>query len=320
MLKEIDTPFETEPGVAGDGFSAAAGAAEPAWFRSAIALQPARGFTRVDGARIETLIWGERGKPGLLFLPGNSAQADWWSFIAPFFAGAFRVAAISWSGMGRSDWRENYSIEQHMREAWLCAEDAGLFDCAVKPVFAAHSFGGGIAMKCARYHGERLRKAVIVDNGVWLGDLPPARPGPPHRVYTDRAEAIARFRLRPEQSCANPYLLNYIAQHAIAEVRDPRDGSAGWTWRFDPQAQQSRGNRHMEESHDTVRNAACPLAFIHGDRSRLMSPRRVAETRAAAPAGSVFVGIPDCAHHVMVDQPLALVTALRLLVAPERSN
>lgn len=71
----------------------------------------------------------------------------------------------------------------------------------------------------------------------------------------------------------------------------------------------------MEESCETVRNAACPLAFIYGDRSRLMPPKRIAETRAAAASGSVFLGIPDCAHHVMIDQPLALVTALRLLVA-----
>ena len=58
----------------------------PQWFNDAIARAPVRTFTDVRGAAIETLAWGEHGKPGLLFLHGNGASADWWSFIAPFFA------------------------------------------------------------------------------------------------------------------------------------------------------------------------------------------------------------------------------------------
>ena len=40
----------------------------------------------VEGAKVEVLAWGQRGKPGLMFLHGGAAHADWWSFIAPFFA------------------------------------------------------------------------------------------------------------------------------------------------------------------------------------------------------------------------------------------
>ena len=74
----------------------------PQWFNDAIARAPVRTFTDVRGAAIETLAWGEHGKPGLLFLHGNGASADWWSFIAPFFAETHRVAAFSMSGMGGS--------------------------------------------------------------------------------------------------------------------------------------------------------------------------------------------------------------------------
>lgn len=72
----------------------------PRWFQQAIAQAPERRRIPVSGAGIELLTWGEIGKPGLLFLHGNGAHADWWSFIAPFFAADWRVAAISWSGMG----------------------------------------------------------------------------------------------------------------------------------------------------------------------------------------------------------------------------
>ncbi len=78
----------------------------PAWFKRALARLPERTFVEVDGARIETLIWGERGRPGLLLLHGNGAHADWYSFIAPFLARMHRVVTLSWSGMGGSDWRE----------------------------------------------------------------------------------------------------------------------------------------------------------------------------------------------------------------------
>ncbi|HXW28160.1 MAG TPA: hypothetical protein VEK55_02260, partial [Xanthobacteraceae bacterium] len=48
----------------------------PTWFQEALALPPARSLHRVEGAQIETLTWGERGRPGILFLHGNAAHAD----------------------------------------------------------------------------------------------------------------------------------------------------------------------------------------------------------------------------------------------------
>ena len=89
----------------------------PAWFEAALARAPERRSVEVEGANIESLSWGERGKPGLLFLHGNGAHADWWSFIAPFFADTHRVAALSWSGMGGSDHREHYSLDTFVAEA-----------------------------------------------------------------------------------------------------------------------------------------------------------------------------------------------------------
>ena len=53
----------------------------PEWFDDAIAHAPERTVVDVRGAAIETLAWGERGKPGLLFLHGNGACADWCSSV-----------------------------------------------------------------------------------------------------------------------------------------------------------------------------------------------------------------------------------------------
>ena len=88
----------------------------PAWFRQALADEPERTFVEVDGCVIETLAWGPRGAPGVLLLHGFTAHADWWSFVAPWLAGQRRVIALSLSGMGRSGWRDSYSLEQYARE------------------------------------------------------------------------------------------------------------------------------------------------------------------------------------------------------------
>src|SRR5213595_1074078 len=80
----------------------------PEWFKTAIANAPERTLVDVRGAAIETLSWG---------LHGNGANADWWSFIAPFFADDHRVAALSFSGMGGSGWRDRYSYDGYVAEA-----------------------------------------------------------------------------------------------------------------------------------------------------------------------------------------------------------
>src|SRR5262249_31094558 len=113
----------------------------PAWFERALALEPERTFVEVEGAKIETLAWGARGSPGLTLLHGGAAHADWWSFIAPFFARERRVVAPSFSGMGRSDWRPAYDFKQFVREAQEAGRFSGAFD-AGPPVVVGHSFGG----------------------------------------------------------------------------------------------------------------------------------------------------------------------------------
>src|SRR6202522_2874583 len=65
----------------------------PKWFHDAVAQAPERTLVPVLGANIELLAWGDRGNPGLVLVHGNCAHADWWSFIAPFIAHDYRVAA-----------------------------------------------------------------------------------------------------------------------------------------------------------------------------------------------------------------------------------
>ena len=291
----------------------------PLWFEHAIEHRPERSVVEVDGAGIELLIWGERGKPGLLFLHGNGAHADWWSFIAPFFAADFRCAAISWSGMGRSDWRERYSIEGFGEEALAGAEAAGLFEARERPIFIAHSFGGSVTNALAAAHGERLKASIIVDSGArppemqWRG---PPRRSQPNRVYPTLEAALARFRLMPPQDCQNHFIVDYIAREALHPAPlDDGSGQMGWTWRFDPFIWSKMDFTQAFDSAAALAAAKCRLAFVWGEQSKLMQNGVVDYSRSHAAFGTPFLAVPEAEHHVLLDQPLALIAALRAVIA-----
>lgn len=282
--------------------------AAPDWLTWANGHEPEAHAVEVRGAKIAFLAWGERGLPGLLLLHGNGAHAHWWRFIAPFFADAFRVVAPTWSGMGDSDWRQTYSIETFGAEALAAAEAGGLFDAPVPPVVAAHSFGGYPALWLAREAGARLRLTITLDSPIEPPESrhegPPGRTRP-NRIYPTLEAALARFRLAPEQPCENLALVDMIARHSIKEVE------GGFTWKFDPFIWQ----RMAGFEDNPMDGARCPLAVVYGDQSLLMPAATLAHMRSLAPAGTPFVGLPFAAHHVMLDQPLALTAVLRALIA-----
>ncbi|PVM90935.1 alpha/beta fold hydrolase [Caulobacter endophyticus] len=282
----------------------------PAWFEAAMAIEPERSTLAVEGVDIELLTWGEVGKPGLLFLHGNGAHADWWSFIAPFFAKDWRVAAISWAGMGGSGWREAYSADTFAAEAFAAVEAAQLEAGGVKPIFVGHSFGGFPTLFCAARHSERLRGAIMVDTSIqppekrWKG--PPPRSGFGTRVYPTLKEALARFRLAPPQPCENLYIADVIARRSLKEVE------GGWTWKFDPAIWQRFS---MPDLGLLLSEIACPCALMWGERSGLMHAETLDYMIAQMPKDVLRLPIPDADHHVMLDQPLAFVAGLRGLLA-----
>ena len=297
----------------------------PDWFRAAIAQEPERSAVTVLGASIELLTWGDLGKPGLLLIHGNTAHADWWSFIAPILAQDYRVAAISLSGMGGSDWREAYDFPTYAAEALAGAEAAGLYDGGQKPIYVGHSFGGANVFYSATRHPERMRAAILVDTG--FGGPPPAEEGfrapetrpKQNRVYPTLAEALARFRLMPPQSCRNTYIADFIARRSLKRAPAP-GGGEGWTWRFDPQLW-NKLDRAALNALTAPAGPHAPMAHVYGDNSAIIRRFRNEAARRVPSDVPSFV-IPDSEHHVMIDQPLALISALRglLLAWPPQSG
>ena len=287
----------------------------PAWFDAALAQAPERTHLEVEGAEIEVLTWGERGMPGILLLHGLTAHADWWSFIAPLLAQGRRVVAFSLSGMGRSGWRDAYSLDQHAREAIAVAEATGLFDSAVPPILIGHSFGSFATRIVARTIGAQLGGVVLVDGALAAGESDkdysevPVR-GHRHRVYPTLEQAIARFRFEPVQTCDNPYILDFLARTSLGLTPVDRGGD-GWSWRFDPDL---RAKHRPTTNAELLAPVTCRVAYLFGERSKLMTNARLDLIRRHAPVAAPWIVIPDAGHHIMVDQPLALIGALRSLL------
>ncbi|WP_293394737.1 alpha/beta hydrolase [Phenylobacterium sp. RIFCSPHIGHO2_01_FULL_69_31] len=309
--------------------------AAPAWFKWAIAQEPERSFVTSHGTKIEALTWGERGKSGLLLVHGNSAHADWWSFIAPYLAKDFRVASMSLAGMGQSDWRETYRFADFADDAEAVSRATGLYDGGRKPIYIGHSFGGGQVFFTAAQRPELMEAAILVDTG--FGGPPPEvmkerekrrellanipSPDKPSRVYPSLEKALERFRLMPPQPAENHYILDFIARRSLKRAPLPAgetaaDGSGeGFAWKFDPNMWEKLDRSGMSmSSGGKLPAVTVPLVHLYGEKSRIIERRRVGEETALAEVAQE-IEIPDSHHHVMIDQPLALVAALRTLLA-----
>ncbi len=336
--QDADQPQPLEPGLPPEIASPLApfgGERPPApeWFAQVIRHEPERSRIPVLGAEIELLTWGGTGRPGLIFVHGNTAHADWWSFIAPFFAATHRVAALSVSGMGGSDWREAYSFETFASEIHAAAQAAGLYASGKAPVYVGHSFGGAQVYFSAARHPERMSACLLVDSGFGGPPSPEERErmnreaiaagrppnhwreprGGPHRVYPSLEMALTRFRFMPPQVPGNLYIADFIARRSLKRAPMPEGGEAGWTWKFDPSLWSKLDRSGWDKP---AKSVAVPLVHIYGDRSAIIN-RQASNGGQPDPLGPDIprIIIPDSEHHVMVDQPLALVAALRAVLA-----
>ncbi len=189
-------------------------------------------------------------------------------------------------------------------------EDAGLFAGPHKPLIVGHSFGGMVTMLTASLHGEKFGGVVIVDSLVNQALRTSPRMTPqaprPHNVYPDVAAALARFRVMPAQPCENLFLLDWVARTSLKDVE------GGVTWKFDPEIWR---NFDIGDTEATLKAVTCRIAVFRGAQSTIMPPAAAAYVSGLLGGSAPIVEIPEAQHHVMLDQPIALVSALRTLLA-----
>jgi pimeloyl-ACP methyl ester carboxylesterase len=279
----------------------------PAWFTNALAAPRREGAAEADGAAIHFLEWGDRGRPGLILVHGGAAHAHWWSFLAPLLADRRHVAALDLSGHGDSGRRPAYSLEAWAGEVTAVAREVAF---AGPPVVVGHSLGGMIAIQAACDYGDGLAGAVLVDAPLRRPD-PESVAGSRLRaflspgVYPTREEALARFRVVPDQPIPLPFLVEHVAAHSVREVE------GGWTWKFDPGV----FHRPRFPMAERLARARCPVALIYGEHSAVVPPEIAAYTAEIMGPGAPIVRLPGAYHHLLLDSPLEFVAALAGLLA-----
>lgn len=288
----------------------------PDWFEAAISVPYQTHALARDGADIHYQSWGDPSKPGLLLVHGNGAHAHWWDFTAPYFLDDFYVVAITLSGMGDSGWRKAYDMATFSGDILGVAEAAGLFKHTQKPMLVAHSFGGFVAMYTSAKYSEKFAGVVIIDSPVMPPDREhagPPRSARPNKIYPALEDALGRFRLAPPQPCLNHYAMDYIARHSLKKVTG-EDGTTGWQWKFDPSIWR-RFETGDQPPQDMIGDISCPLAFMRGEDSAILEDDIWDYMKGRVRAHVPFISLPHAHHHVMLDQPIAFISALRAILA-----
>jgi pimeloyl-ACP methyl ester carboxylesterase len=285
----------------------------PEWFRAAVSDTPLSGVTEVDGCPVNYLSWGDAGAPGLVLLHGGAAHARWWTHIAPLLAarGRHHVVAVDLSGHGDSGHRERYRLATWAEEVLAVAADAGM---SAPPVLIGHSMGGFVAIATAALHGRRLAGTIIVDSPVRRPD-PESEEGRMGRMfrkpktYPDLDTALEHFYLVPDQPRPPEYLHRHVGRHSLRETPQ------GWTWKFDPMLFGRVEQRQPGDVADLLGRVGCRVAVVHGQRSDIVDDDVTDFMSARLGRNAPFVEIPDAYHHLILDQPLAFVAAVRALLA-----
>lgn len=281
----------------------------PGWFKDAVSRPRSRHAVASAGQHLHVAGWNadDTDKAPLLFVHGFRGNSHWWDFIAPFFTGSHRVFAMDFSGMGESDRRPVYEPHHFFGDVaavarWLKADAGG------RPVtVVGHSFGGSRTLEACGRHPGLIDHAIVLDSMLRLASDPQHAPQPLGRPtpYLDEASAVARFRLLPEQP-ALPCLRDHIARHAVAPV------AGGWSWQFDLALPTALEFGVAEELLPAVRSR---VDLVRGELSQVLSAERAGRIAALLPALRGPIVMPQTHHHLMLDQPLALVSTLRTLLA-----
>ncbi|MBC7630111.1 alpha/beta hydrolase [Aeromicrobium sp.] len=282
----------------------------PAWFTDALAHSYDAREVVVDGHRVAYRAWGKSGHPVAVLVHGGAAHAGWWDHVAPHLAPTHRVVALDLTGHGDSDRRGTYSLEAWADEVMAVARA----ESDAPPVLLGHSMGGFVVLTAAQRFGTSIRGVAAIDSPVremspearaWLAA---GAHVPGNKTYADRATILRRFRTLPADDASLPYVRSHLAEGSVRETDD------GWTWKFDP-AIFLRSRMEPEE----LAEAACDVALIRGERG--MASTDITDVVAQRLGRDIPVTvIPDAGHHIMLDQPIALIAVLQTLLGQWRTT
>jgi pimeloyl-ACP methyl ester carboxylesterase len=260
---------------------------------SPLTRSPLSHSVTVDGVEVRYGIRGT-GDRDLLLVHGSGAHHVWWHAVAPTLESTWRVISVDLSGHGDSGHRDDYAAGTWAEELMAVLSAAR----ARRPVVAAHSLGGRVALLAASRQPQELAGLVLFDTGIWAPDHLLDRPLPPRtvrpaRVHPSLEEARARFRLMPPQPQPPAGLLDPVAEYSLRAV----DG--GWVWKHDTGGFPTLYEEAIERAAASV---TVPVAYVYGAVSSVVDSARAARAVSTIPDVTA-VRLPGAHHHLMLEFP-----------------
>jgi pimeloyl-ACP methyl ester carboxylesterase len=284
---------------------------QPSWFTAALAQTPEHFDVEVEGCRIHWRAWGNPDRPALVLVHGGAAHSGWWDHIAPFLSRTHCVIAPDLSGHGDSGYRAAYDLDMWAREVLAVSTAAGADG---RPTIVGHSLGGWVTATAARSYGKQIDSIVVIDSPLRQRAPEEERlRSRPHGAtgYRTRDEIIARFRAVPAQAVTLPYVARHIALESV------RKTAAGWVWKFDPaifgENLDPESPTEQELLEDMMAQMPCRIGYLRCEAG-LVPPAMAEQIRFILQLRGPFIDLAEAGHHPMLDQPLPLVSALRVLL------
>jgi pimeloyl-ACP methyl ester carboxylesterase len=266
------------------------------------AASPARTL-EVEGCAITWRSWGALDSPALVLVHGARAHGGWWrQTLTPVLLEGRRIVALDLSGNGDSGHRDAYSPR-----LWGEELAAVIRECAGgRATVVGHSMGGWVAIVCAADHPELVAAAILLNSSVRRPEPgtesePRGMPERPPRRFRSREEAIASFRLVPEQPVLDPAFVREVAEASLRR----QDG--GWRWKFDPAIAQRFNDGLVRDYLERVR---CPLHLVYGSEDPIVSAQTAADIAAMTGRRVPATVIPGAHHHALLDHPEEVAAAL----------
>ncbi|WP_051362578.1 alpha/beta fold hydrolase [Amycolatopsis thermoflava] len=276
---------------------------------------------RVDGARIAYVDLGDPAAEPVVLLHGYPANHRAWRHQIPALAEHHRVLALDWLGWGVSerptDLRFDYDTEVARLRRVLDAlgiGDGNLF---------GHDYGGFLALGFAQRHPERVRRLAILNSRA-------------HRTFVPAWYAVfSLVGLLGRSPLANAFAkvlpvagINYAALRKPVRDgvfdRETLDDYLGWM--RDPEG--ARWVLHYFSQYRVSARAdlaaglggiPCPTAIVWGTGDDYLRTTIAEELAAGIPRAELTL-IPGGGHFVMEKAPDEVLTALRRLLARERTG
>jgi pimeloyl-ACP methyl ester carboxylesterase len=276
------------------------------WVQRMIDTPGRSGHLKTGDSLMHYLEWGDPSNARvLLLLHGFRGHAHWWDFIAPWFAGDYRVIALDFAGMGDSEPKPKYTPGTFVAEVHAVLEMTG----SRTVTLVGHSFGGRITVLAAHQYPQFLTRALVIDSNIGFADQRAHHRFTPRPkwVYPDLESACARFRFIPDEPLILPRIMRHLAVHSLKRRGD------GFVWKYDEELLGKIDWERIAEG-ELLKEMDVPVDFIAGEFSAVVPPELATRIGKALRHGRGPIVIPSAYHHVPVDQPLALVAAMRALL------